>query len=239
MDQRKKEDSLMKKLKDPDDKASDNRAISKLINDTIRSGHKVYLATDWHLWLREEKDKPRCHKRSDFNSILNAVRDTVKHEDLLIYMGDLVDGEFQDKHALKTACLSLGVPMVMVVGNNDLFGDPFYKSCGFKYVVDSFEWGDVVFTHIPVKNDKSINVHGHIHGYRTYWLPYTNQIDVGAYNGRKKPVELRWLIKQQPAYAKTIKEQPEHFDEHAIATSVFESAFHINRIYDPYYDKEE
>lgn len=43
MDQRTKEDALLKKLKDPDDKASDNKAISKLIDDTIHSKHKVYL----------------------------------------------------------------------------------------------------------------------------------------------------------------------------------------------------
>lgn len=237
MDQRQKEDRLMKKLKDPDDKASDNKAISKLIDNTIRSGHKVYLAGDWHLWLREEKDKPKCHKRSDFNAIIHAVHDTVKHEDLLIYMGDLVDGEFQDKDALKTACLSLGVPMIMVVGNNDLFGDPFYKSCGFQYVVDSFIWGDVLFTHVPCQNDQTINVHSHIHNSREYWCPYTNQIDVGAYGGRKKPVELMWLLKQQPKYAKTIKECPEHFNE--VFVDVFDFVMSNSRLYDPYHDDEE
>ena len=235
MDQRTKEDALLKKLKDPDDKASDNKAISKLIDDTIHSGHKVYLGGDWHLWLREEKDKPKCHKRSDFNQILNETKNTIQPGDLFIYLGDLVDGEFQDKEELKEALLSLNIPMIMVVGNNDLFGKPFYKSCGFQYVVDSFVWGDVLFTHMPCKNDNSINVHAHIHNSMEYWVPYTNQIDVAYLGGRKKPVELMKLIHAQPAYSKKIKECPEHFNE-STTMSVFEQAFNPNRIYDPYHD---
>lgn len=228
------EDFLDKKLKNPDDKTSDNKAISKLINDTIRNGGKVYLAGDWHLWLREEKDKPECHKRSDFNTILNEANHVCdSNKDLLIYMGDLVDGEFQEKELLKQALLTLHMKRIMVRGNNDTFDKSFYKSCGFEYVVDSFVWNDILFTHCPVKNDNDINVHAHIHGYRTYWLPYTNQIDVGAYDGRNKPVELLWLLQQQPKYAKTIKECPEHFDE---SCTLFESVMIPERVYDPFHD---
>ena len=228
------EDFLDKKLKNPDDKTSDNKAISKLINDTIRNGGKVYLAGDWHLWLREEKDKPECHKRSDFNTILNEANHVCdSNKDLLIYMGDLVDGEFQEKELLKQALLTLHMRRIMVRGNNDTFDKSFYKSCGFEYVVDSFVWNDILFTHCPVKNNNDINVHAHIHGYRTYWLPYTNHIDVGAYGGRKKPVELLWLLQKQPTYAKTIKECPEHFDE---SYTLFESVMIPERIYDPFHD---
>ena len=230
----KKEDRLMNKLKDPDEKEDANGKICSLINKTLKSGHKVYLSTDWHLWLREEKDKPQCHKRSDFNTILNNMRDTVKPDDLLIYMGDLVDGEFQNKNELKEALQSLsGLNMIMIRGNNDLFDKSFYKSCGFRYVVDSFVWNDIIFTHVPVKNDHKMNIHGHIHGYRTYWLPYTNQIDVGAYEGRKKPVDLKFIINKQSSYAKTIKEVPEKFDE---SFDLFESINH--RVEDPYHDEE-
>ena len=230
------EDFLDKKLKNPDDKTSDNKAISKLINDTIRNGGKVYLAGDWHLWLREEKDKPECHKRSDFNTILNEANHVCdSNKDLLIYMGDLVDGEFQEKELLKQALLTLHMKRIMVRGNNDTFDKSFYKSCGFEYVVDSFVWNDILFTHCPVKNDNDINVHSHIHGYHTYIIPYTNHIDVGYYGGRKKPIELLSLISRQPSYAKII------IQKECIATeahTLFEKCFmDINNI-DPYHDNE-
>ena len=66
---------------------------------------------------------------------------------------------------------------------------------------------------MPIENDNETNVHGHIHGYRTYWIPYTNQIDVAAVGGRETPVELDKVISSQKAYSKTIKEDPSHFEE--------------------------
>ena len=209
--QREKEEKLLKSLKDPNEDHSSQ--ISKLINDTIKKGHKVYCATDWHLWTRLVKNKPACKKRKEFDKILKNINETLTKDDLLIYLGDLVDGEFQEKDELKSILLTLPGKKVMVLGNNDLFGAAFYKSCGFDYVVQSFVWNDIIFTHMPIKNNNTMNVHGHIHGYRTYWVPYTNQIDVGAYNGRNEVVPLNELIKKQKSYSKTIKEQPEHFNE--------------------------
>lgn len=127
----------------------------------------------------------------------------------------------------------------MVLGNNDLFQPAFYKSCGFEYVTQSFEWNDMLFTHVPCKNDNKLNIHGHIHGYKTYWIPYSNQIDVAALDGRVKPVELKTVIASQPSYAKTIKEEPSHFDEGYVnpvidGVSLFESAFASSYLLDPY-----
>lgn len=209
--QRKKEDNLVEKLKDPDEVHS--KEIENLMEKTIRSGHKVYCATDWHLWTRIEKGKTACKRRKDFDKILKNVNDTMTKDDLLIYLGDLVDGEFQDKEDLKAILKTLPGKKVLVIGNNDIFPTSFYKSCGFEYAVQSFIWHNVLFTHMPVRNDNQINIHGHIHGYRTYWIPYSNQIDVASCGGRKELVELCDVIKSQRKYSKTIKECPEHFEE--------------------------
>lgn len=235
MDQRSKEEKLMKDLKDPDNSSDANRTISKMINDTLRAGHKVWLGTDWHLWLREEKNKPDCHKRSDFDSILYNFSQ-IPNEDLLIYMGDLVDGEFKNKDELKDCLIDKlsNVRKIMVLGNNDLFGKPFYKSCGFEHVVESFVWSDVLFTHIPCVNDNELNVCGHLHGYTTFWVPYKNQIEVGWCGGRKQPVELYKVINKQKSYSKHVKEFPEHFNE-----STYDNPFEYNMnnvIDDPYHD---
>ena len=232
MNQRQKEDKLMKDLKDPDKENS--AEISRLINNTIRSGHKVWLGTDWHLWLREVKDKPECHRRSDFSTVLNNFAHGVGQDDLLIYLGDLVDGEFQDKDQLKATMWKLAKNMILVKGNNDLFTDAFYKECGFKYVVESFVWSDVLFTHIPCANKNKVNVHGHLHSYHRYRIPYTNQIDVAWLGGRKEPVELFKVIKAQPKYSKIIIEEPDHFEESTI--DLFKQIMKGNRIYDEYTD---
>jgi calcineurin-like phosphoesterase family protein len=145
---------------------------------------------------------------------LKAVNN-LPENDLLINLGDLVDGEFTESDELKEVINNIKCNKILVRGNNDLFDKRFYKSCGFLYVIDSFIWKDILFSHMPIKNDNELNIHGHTHGFRTYWVPYTNQIDVGAFDGRVKPVKLNSILGKQKAYAKTIKEEPEHFDESA------------------------
>lgn len=240
-EQIKKEDQLVEKLKNPTETHSKEIAI--IIDRTIRDGHKVYCATDWHLWTRIEKGKLECKQRKNFSEILKNVNDTMTKDDLLIYLGDLVDGEFQDKDDLRNVLRTLSGKKVLVLGNNDIFPTQFYKSCGFDYVVKSFVWNDVLFTHIPVRNDNQINVHGHIHNYRTYYVPYQNHIDVASLNGRSELVELYKVIKEQPKYAKTIKECPEHFEEGytPMIETFFECVFNKftdKFIRDPFPDEE-
>lgn len=209
MTQREKEDKLVETLKDPDE---DNKP-ARIIDEAIRNKHKVYCATDWHLWKRITKGKPKCNKNKDFEKILKNVNETLTKDDVLIYLGDIVDGEFTEKEELKSILKTIPGKKILVLGNNDLFTKEFYKSCGFDYVVQSFVWRNVIFTHMPIKNDHELNVHGHLHGYRIYWIPYKNQIDVAALGGRKELVELQDVLKKQKNYAKTIRESPEHFNE--------------------------
>ena len=233
---RMKEDRQDKALKHPHTLHS--KEIAKLINDTLRLKHDVWVVTDWHLWRKKEKGKVECHKRSDFDEVINEYKKTVKPEDLVINLGDIVDGELADNKSfeeLKNILKSLPGKMILVRGNNDLKDAGFYKSCGFKYVVQAFVWSNVLFTHMPIENAFDLNIHGHIHGYRRYWVPYTNQIDAAAYDGRKKPVDLLKLLRSQPIYAKTIKEEPEHFNESA---SVFDIEL-SNSLEDPFPDEEE
>ena len=237
MTNRQKEEKLVGSLRDPTENHSTE--ITRLIDKTIKNRHNVYCMTDWHLWLRNEKNKPACHKRNNFDEIIKNVK-KIQPDDVLIFLGDLVDGEFDDKDSLKNILLPMNFKKILVVGNNDLFSPAFYKSCGFDYVVRSFTWHDVLFTHMPVKNDNDINVHGHIHGYKTYWVPYTNQIDVAYLDGRTEPVELQRVLKSQKSYSKVTKEEPSHFEEGYSNYSVTKSSalfcevMNVNKIEDPY-----
>ena len=237
MTNRQKEEKLVGSLRDPTENHSTE--ITRLIDKTIKNRHNVYCMTDWHLWLRNEKNKPACHKRNNFDEIIKNVK-RIQPDDVLIFLGDLVDGEFEDKESLKNILLPMNFKKILVVGNNDLFSPVFYKSCGFDYVVRSFVWHNVLFTHMPVKNDNDINIHGHIHGYKTYWVPYTNQIDVAYLDGRTEPVELQRVLKSQKSYSKVIKEEPSHFEEGYSNYSVTKSSalfcevMNVNKIEDPY-----
>ena len=207
---RKREEEVGKEIKES--KTEDSSPISALIRSTLKNGHKVYLCTDWHLWMFDKKTK-RKTRRSDFNQIINHYNDIVTDDDLVINLGDLTDGEVEKKKELGDVIGKLKGTKILVRGNNDLYDDAYYTSIGFKYVTPKFVYDNILFSHMPQENNNKMNIHGHIHGYKTYWCPYNNQIDVAAVGGRKTPIELDMVIKAQPAYSKTVKVCPEKFEQ--------------------------
>lgn len=191
----------------------DSYKISKLIKSTLDAGHNVYLGTDWHLW-RFDKNKRKIFKRSDFDKIISAYKSTVTNDDLFIYMGDLIDGECESvKNQLSELLQSLPGTKVIVRGNNDLFPDEYYIQSGFKIITPKFIWDNILFSHMPQKHNNRMNIHGHIHGYATYWLPYNNMIDVAYCNGRKEPVTLQKVINSIDKYRTKAKVIPERFEQ--------------------------
>lgn len=193
-------------------KPEDSSQISRLIKKTFESGHKVFLCCDWHLWRFDKKTKT-INKRSDFNSVIKKYNDTVTDDDLVIYMGDLIDGECEKKKELGDVLRSLKGTKILVRGNNDLFDDEYYIQNGFKYVTPKFVYDNIMFSHIPQKHNNRMNVHAHLHSYKRYFVPYNKMIDVAYLNGRKEPVELQRVIDAQPKYSKLIKEIPEKFEQ--------------------------
>lgn len=183
-------------------KLEKNNHINKLISDTIRAKHEVWLVSDLHLFKRKEKDKPECHKRNNFNKIIDNLS-KIHPKDLVINLGDLVDGEFMNKEELKQIMLTLPGNKILVRGNNDLFNTTFYRECGFRYISYGFVYNDIAFTHVPiVHHEYKMNIHGHIHGYKTYWVPYNKHIDV--FNEDREPMRLQDVISAQPEYSKNV-----------------------------------
>lgn len=205
------EDKQCELCKDPDE-SKQSESIKRYL--TYECKHKdPYLLTDCHFWTRLVKGQPKCKRRSDFNDIINNIKSTITNDDILIYLGDLVDGEFTDEEELKTLLLALPGTKILVRGNNDLFSYQFYRSCGFKYVTRKFEWRGMTFSHYPIQHDTELNIHGHIHGYSTYWCPYNKMIDVAYVGGRTKPIKLKDVIDAYPKYSKQIKVDEKHFGE--------------------------
>lgn len=150
-----------------------NPSINKMLDE---SG-KIYMATDWHLWKNEDGV---IEKNPNFNVIIESCRRTLKPNDTLVYLGDLVDDEFSDKGTLKRVLESINCHKIITMGNNDLFDASFYQECGFDYAVPAFKYKNFVFSHYPIVNENSdvINFHGHLHGSGYYQTPYNNHADV-------------------------------------------------------------
>lgn len=192
--------------------------ISDELNNILYSaatGHNIYLATDWHLWIYDDETSTiiRNERTKD---IINTYNNIVNDDDVFIYLGDLCDDEFQDKESLQSLLLELRPnTKILCKGNNDIFSDEFYKSCGFTHVTYKFMWEDILFSHFPLDHDYKANIHGHIHGCMTYKCKYNSHIDVYTTNGR--PLPILDVLKSLPAYGKRITEV---LEEKYIETSI-------------------
>lgn len=217
MTNREKEDERLKMCINA--KESHSHDISILIDRVLKARHNIWLSSDWHLWKRVTKGSPRCKKRANFDDIVKTYQN-IDPDDILIFLGDLVDGEFTDKASLKKVLLTIPCTKILAKGNNDLFDDDFYKSCGFKHVVFAFKWNGILFSHIPQKHNCKMNIHGHLHkgihakSKPEYWVPYNFHVDV--FDSNRKPIKILDAIKAQPAYARTVVVRKDKFEQEGV-----------------------
>lgn len=198
-----------------------NREIDNLIDSTMKNGGRVWLGSDWHLFKRIKKGERACKKRVGFDKLVDNVKKKWKDGDLLIYLGDICDGEFKGKNELGDVLRDIigEKKCVLVRGNNDTFEDEWYKGCGWTYVVYRFKWNGILFSHPPVEHDYDMNIHGHIHfNYKQepdrvadYWVPYNNHICVFDKDGDL--IELKDVIRMLGEYKKHVKENKEKIDD--------------------------
>ena len=195
-----------------------DESITTYINNFEKNGHDIWVMTDFHLFKREKKGSMKCHKRSDYDRIKSAV-EKIPQDDLLIYLGDLVDGEYTDVNEVKKFFKDVKCNRIICLGNNDLFDYNKYREMGFRYVLYAFEYKHIVFSHYPIKNDGLYNIHGHLHSTETrhpvYWIPYTNQMDVAYFGGRVKPIKLYDIANPKTfnKYKQIVSEDSSHFNE--------------------------
>lgn len=174
--------------------------ILDLLTKTITDGHHIYLATDWHLWKYDKKNAV-VYRDFDPEIFVNTHNKLKSENDVLIYLGDLVDDECQNKDEIRDVISRLKCQKILIKGNNDLFDDEFYKSCGFIHVTYKLKWENILFSHFPVKHDCRINIHGHIHGSQEYYVPFNNHVDVFT-DSVLATVDIIDAIRQRHEYAK-------------------------------------
>lgn len=179
------------------DNIPENLDIAELIN----SCDKVWISSDYHLFTTKRKNLSMKQKVNNVNELIQKYHNQlVSDNDVFIFLGDLVNDEFENKEALKKFIQTLKGRKILVLGNNDVFENEFYYECGFEHVVDSFRYENILFTHHPVnvEEDGQYNIHGHIHFSKQYYdIKYNGHIDACCDAHGFKPMELHKMIELQ------------------------------------------
>lgn len=210
---------------------------NQAINQLIENARNVYIATDWHLWQNQDG---KIIKNPNFNMIMENCRNTLQKDDVLIYLGDLVDDEFTDKRAVKSVLESLKCHVIMTPGNNDLFDHDFYLECGVDYVEDAFRYKNYVFSHYPIRLETTnnlINFHGHLHGSGFYKGQYHNQADMYNRFGRFTTLTEAVAKFNRGGYKPrkgVIPPKDEIINENALFTQLNEEQAQLNELMDKY-----
>lgn len=160
----------------------------------------VYFGSDWHFSKEAKNGKPFRYNISKNELILKNYRDTVKDDDIFVFLGDLTyigdDNPIQVQKQIEQIKLLPG-KKIFIKGNNDYMDLDFYiNELGFDISKEIIKMNNVYLSHIPMKiKNNEINIHGHIHGARNYWkCESKNHVDAFSKVYGYRPVELRELL---------------------------------------------
>jgi len=125
----------------------------------------VYLIADTHLNHDKEGGVmlTYCQRPPDFtNLVLNNWRRTVKPEDLVIHLGDVLIGKREDRIA------DLPGTKILIRGNHDRSQSNTWwmQKGGFQFACDSLMFRQMWLTHEPsaiLPPGAIYNIHGHLH----------------------------------------------------------------------------
>ena len=188
-----------------------NSKINAQMEFAIGNGDTIWLITDWHL-IRYNKETGEFYERKNAADILSEAAKRIKSDDIVIFMGDLVDSELYEDYPvvnlfrkLTTICsiFRKAKRRYFLLGNNDYLERPeLYKELGFDEVVPCIVFrNDIVISHMPFKcKDAKYNLHGHLHigdpdlkKTAHYWAQYgvekTRQ-HINVFNNDRYPVDL-------------------------------------------------
>lgn len=181
----------------PDVKIESNVETDILLN-SVKYNH-IFFGTDWHLY-RYNDETEKIEKNKDYEKILSNYKKMVTDKDVFIFLGDLVDDEFEEYDILVPVISSLPGTKIMILGNNDLQPTSFYNECGFEYVYEAYQWRDYTFSHLPLKSfNTTYNIHGHMHGWWDYdyqGVYYNNHIKLYTKAFNNFPISLYETIQR-------------------------------------------
>lgn len=124
---------------------------------------KIYLISDTH--FNHAKISTYCDRPKDFTEIIiKRWQETVKPEDLVIHLGDVLIGR---AGAAKEILGQLPGRKVLVQGNHDRHhGLSWWMEHGFEFATQGLKFHNCWLTHQPstsLADGTELNIHGHLH----------------------------------------------------------------------------
>ena len=184
--------------------------MNELVESTEDLANKnpdnIYLVTDVHLFkneifnMKHNDDERKCDTKSKMANFKKECSKLTK-DDVLIFLGDISHAccNLEQHQKVKAFYKEMKVNKILIKGNHDQQPDTYYKECGFMFVVPYLTYKNIIFTHMPVIQDKNLNrtcpindkvfdykgrqfhkqwvsyevyphnIHGHIHGENKYF----------------------------------------------------------------------
>ena len=181
------------------------------------SDDKIVIGTDYHfIGYNDNQDKIILKPDNYIDSIIKKQNDLTGDDGIFIFLGDILYKGFHTeyeipsemkKEAIKKIKKLKGKYKILVKGNHDNLPDEFYLDCGFTHICSTLKYNNIVFTHQPeTVKPGMINVHGHIHGLRTY-IEQKPRYYYDVYVANKQHTDtLENILANQEEYEKTISQ---------------------------------
>lgn len=193
----------------------DLQAITELANIT---DDKIVVGTDFHfIGYNDDKTKITLKPKSYIEAIVKKQNELTGNDGIFIFLGDLLYKAFRNEYdipgAMKDEVINYikkfkGKYKILIRGNHDNLPDEFYiNTCGFTHICSSLRYGNILFSHQPqIVKEPIINVHGHIHGSRSY-IEEKPRYHMDVYVMNKQHLDtLTNIMKAQEEYDKTTKQ---------------------------------
>ena len=125
---------------------------------------RLFITSDLH--LGHKAIIQYCNRPFDFTEqgieesddfLLAQYRDTVKENDMLIFLGDLTFKKNHKGQKMTEIITKLPGRKVLIKGNHDWYKDSFYRKCGFLSVNRYLIFGDYFLCHFPVTGKADFN----------------------------------------------------------------------------------
>lgn len=124
----------------------------------------VWITTDLHLWSQENDNRHPYRTQRQIDDLANLFAQTLREDDILIFLGDLCDPFASDINKVTAFVHSIPCTKYMCRGNHDTEDDSYYLEAGFDQVCDLIRMHNIIFSHKPlIVAPDEVNIHAHLH----------------------------------------------------------------------------
>lgn len=119
----------------------------------------TYITSDHHFGSWKGLSCFQVFSKDKEDDIIRKWNEQIKHNHIVIYLGDFCDGNLADVIEYKKR---LNGEIILVKGNHDSLPDNVYKAI-FKDVVNELKLNDITLKHCPNLESNERQIFGHMH----------------------------------------------------------------------------